>query len=192
MEIGLKYQGGGKFICSNMNDAAYVERELSEGEYRKAKLTRSRSLPQHNLFWAVMDKAFMNQNPKPPLQPFTSKERMRYYILVKAGHCTEMFFDDGAITKEVVDALATFHPDLFFFKLPHGIRCKKAKSISFGKCDQQDFVGIMINVLDVVCTEIVPGVSVELLVNEVKDVVSDAKYADQLLNMTKQKEMMVA
>ena len=192
MEIGLKYQGGGKFICSNMNDAAYVERELNEGEYRKAKLTRSRSLPQHNLFWAVMDKAFQNQNVKPPLEPFTSKERMRYYILVRAGHCKEMSFEAGAITKDVVDVLAEFHPDLFFFRIGNIIRAKKAKSISFGKCDQQEFVGIMINVLDVVCTEIVPGISVELLVNEVKDVIPDAKYADMLLNQTKQQESMVA
>ena len=154
--LRLVYEGGGRFRVASTYDLEAVETQFAAGEAVEMRPAKGRSLQQHRWFMQLISEAFDNQSAGPV---FDNSERLRKWLLIRVGHCTERRFHPRAMTAEVAAWLRQQYDDMDFATDRVWIYARTAKSISFRACNSEAMCEIADRVVDVVCAEIVPGSS---------------------------------
>lgn len=154
LTIQLVYEGGGKFRTASKLDLLLAGDHFGQGEVVEMRPSKRRSLRQHNWFFHLVGAAFDNQRAGPV---FDTPERLRKWLLIKVGHCTEKRFAPRAMTAEVAAWLREMHDDMDFSTDRVWIYARTAKSIAFKACDSAEMTAIADRVVDVIVDQIVPG-----------------------------------
>lgn len=141
--------------------------KFAAGEHVFAKLTRKRSVRQNNLFHALCQAAYDNQRAGPTLP---SWEHLKGWLLIQAGHCTVTRFAPEELTPRVAAAFRKSFADVDFVRDGTGaILMKQARSVAFNETNADEMQAVMNRVVDLICTEIVPGASPEDLLQAAKE-----------------------
>ena len=156
--LRLVYEGGGRFRVASTYDLESVELQFAAGEPVEVKPAKGRSLRQHRWFMQLVSEAFENQRGGPQ---FDNAERLRKWLLIKVGHCNEKRFAPRAMTADVAAWLRQQYDDMDFATDRVWIYARTAKSISFRACNSESMCEIADRVVDVICSEIVPGTTRE-------------------------------
>ena len=154
LELQLVYEGNGRFRTASRFDLTLAGDKLGPGEVIDATIGKKRSAKQHRWFFAMVASAFDNQTTGPH---FDDSERMRKWLLIRAGHCTEQRFAPRAMTPEVAAWLRQTYDDIDFATDGAWIYARIAKSIAWSECDGARMGDIADKVVDIICAEIVPG-----------------------------------
>jgi len=152
--LRLVYEGGGRFRVASTYDLEAVELQFAAGEQVEMKPAKGRSIRQHKWFFSLVSEAFENQRAGPQ---FDSAERLRKWLLIKVGHCTEKRFAPRAMTADVAAWLRQQYDDMDFATDRVWIYARTAKSISFRACNSEAMCEIADRVVDVICSEVCPG-----------------------------------
>lgn len=166
IEVRLRYEGNGKISPASHEDYRTLCEEIEPGETIVARLVRERSSRENRLFHGAIKSAWDNQRGGPM---FTEEEggwmKLRAWLLCEAGHCDLQEFEPGAITPPVIRALKAVYPTCFWSadRRTGKIRMRVAKTIKFATLKHPDFQPIKDKVFELLCTEIVPGVTPEQL-----------------------------
>jgi hypothetical protein len=111
------------------DDSRDAARKFRVGETYKASIVRPRDMRSHRRYWGLVTLILENTDQ------FASKEIIHNYLKIRAGHCTTIV---SKTTGEV-------------FLVPN--------SIDFDTLDETAFQDVWRRVVDVVCQEILPGVT---------------------------------
>lgn len=166
IELFLRYEGNGVFKCAHGVDFDEAERNVEIGRLLRAEFRRPRSDRQHRFFFKAVHEAWLN---KPESDDrFETPERLRAWLLVKAGHSNMMETDADMIDERFMLFLKRLLGgiDHIFFVPAHDnkVRAYWPKSIEYGAVDQDEFNEIAQRCFDIIVTEVVRGVTVEQLV----------------------------
>ena len=154
ISLTLTHTYNGVFTCEAHEDRVMCDETLGNNVPCTVKISRGRSLPHHNLFFAKVKKLWENL-PESEEERFPTAERLRKYLLVRAGHCERLFSPLEHVETMVpfFKLLAGFEDDLFFASKPDGVVALKAKTIEHAKVDQDEFLQIDKRVNDVIARE---------------------------------------
>lgn len=176
--IDLIYKGGGRFVTGTKTAWGIVERTFVADERVRAKITRRRSIRQNNLFHAACQRAFDNQQAG---EKFGDWQELRDYLLVRVGWVEVERIDFPALPgskRQQAGIMGPFVARLAEEKrrrhrtvvvsidpkaTPMQVVFKYPKSFAFEKCDSEEAGEIVNKAFHIICTEIVPGVTVEEL-----------------------------
>lgn len=167
VKIGVRYEGNGYFRAVSRYGHEEAEKKFKKGEALNAELRRPRSVGQNNLFHALCEAAFDNQRDGPD---FATWRHLKSWLLIHAGECTEHRFKPGSLTKEVAAALRQQFDtvDVVSDKKTGEIVLRFANSISFDQMDGERFTKAFDKCVEIVCQQIVPGVTAEELIEMTK------------------------
>ncbi len=154
LELRLEYCGEGKFRTATRLDWDLCQKELASRRQVFARISKPRSARQNAMFHAMIQDAFLNQRAGPQ---FPTWEHLKGWLLIQAGHCEVMRFDPEAMTPAVAARLRHTFTGVDFTADRSSIYMKIAKSVSFAKADADVMKDIVDRVIDIICTEIVPG-----------------------------------
>lgn len=148
---------------------------LERGEKYIARLQKPRSLKQNNLFHGLIQRAYENQTYGPRLE---SWEALKGWLLVRAGHCEEtavsvkgMLPSTAAVLSgAVAGALRqrTVYAETLVDRARAALIIRTPRSVSFAKADRETMQPVVDRVVDLICSEIVPGVTPEQLMDMAK------------------------
>ena len=154
VELQLIYEGEGRLRTSSRVDLMIVNARFGAGEIIEARVGKKRSMKQHRWFFALVNAAYENQSAG---RVFDNPERLRKWLLIKAGHCNVKRFDPRAITREVTAWLRATYDDIDFTHDGQWVYAKTARSIAFKEVGAADMAAIADKVVGVIMAEIVPG-----------------------------------
>lgn len=166
LDLRLRYLGGGKFQAAGRLDFELAGKELDDGEVVRAKITHQRSIKQNAFFHALIAAAWENQRGGPKLP---SWEHLKGWLLIQVGHCEVKQFSAKAMTAEVAQHIRRTSPMVDFTTDGESIFMKTAKSVSFKSTSADEMGPIVDAVVSLICTEIVPGVKPEQLLDMAKE-----------------------
>jgi hypothetical protein len=101
-------------------------------------MTKSRSIEQHNRFFAIVSALYHQWPERHPFQP-DSEEHLRAWLLIKAGHRIIATFDLAGMTPEAINTIpaisvAMFRKHVWAWADGGKLKVAAAKSISiYGK-----------------------------------------------------------
>lgn len=175
MELRLEYVGGGRFQSLTKLDFDLCTQDLAQGDRVKARITKPRSVRQNNLLHALIQAAHENQRGGPK---FETWEHLKAWLLIEAGHCEEIRYSIGRIDPKlamlVAGGMVAAIRQRFEFMAAgidrgrNEVVMRFAKSVSFRQCDSETMAGIMDRVVAHICTDIVPGMDPESILNMAK------------------------
>lgn len=162
-KIGVRYEGNGYFRAVSRHAHEEAERRFTRGEVMNAEFRKPRSVGQNNLFHALCETAFDNQRDGPQFQ---SWRHLKSWLLIQAGECSEYRFEPGSLTKKVAAALRQQSETVDFVvnNATGEIVMRFAKSVSFDKMGHEGFTKVFDTCVDIICEEIVPGITREQLI----------------------------
>jgi hypothetical protein len=111
------------------DESKALARKFVVGQTYRANISKPRELVSLRRYWGLVT-LILDNSPQ-----FTSKEQIHNYLKIRAGHCTPIV---SKSTGEI-------------FLVPN--------SIDFDSLDETQFQAVWNKVVDVVCEEILPGVS---------------------------------
>ena len=172
LDIQLRYKGQGVFQTAASLDFRLANDELEAGEMVRARVSRLRSVRQNNLFHALIQAAFDNQRGGPDLP---SWEHLKAWLLIQAEHVNEKRVFVGNLSLKEAKAAGTAiaaalrggsdYVAIAYDPNTHEFVERSAKSVSFRKVTSDEMAAIMDKVVEIVCTEIVPGMDPESILN---------------------------
>lgn len=138
----MKHLGDGRFECIFDDQRQECVAKFPEGENAKAALTLPRSLPHHNFFFQKIAKLW--ESLPETEDRFPNPERLRKYLLVRAGHRDQQFWPLEHVDQlsHMFKQFGLFSGELFFAPKPNGIIAMRAKTINHDECDQATFLEI--------------------------------------------------
>ena len=113
-------------------------RKFEVGKTYRAEIVRPRSLKSLHRYWALVQLILDNTDQ------FKSKEQLHDYLKIRAGHCTPI------VAKSTGETFLV------------------ANSIDFDTLDESAFAEVWSRIINVVCEDILPGISQDELVLEVQ------------------------
>lgn len=155
LDLQLEYIGGGGFRTRSRLDFELAEKTFGAGERVRAKVTHQRSVTQNAFFHAVIQSAFDNQRAGPFLP---SWKHLKSWLLIKVGHCDVKQFSPEAMKPEVAAYLRGIFDTVDFTTDGKSIWMKTAKSVSFKELGSDGMKRIVDEVIEVICTDICPGI----------------------------------
>jgi hypothetical protein len=120
--------------------SAEAMRKYKVGDTFRADVVKPRDLTNHRRYWALVTICFQNSDQ------FASAEQCHQYLKLRAGHCTPIA---SKLTGEV-------------FYVP--------ESISFSEMDEIGFQTFWQQVVNVVLTEVIPGIDQNSLIHEIEKI----------------------
>jgi hypothetical protein len=156
LELQLIYEGNGRFRTASRVDLTIASERFGAGEIIEASVGKRRSRKQHGWFFAMVGAAHENQSAGPL---FDDAEQLRAWLLIKAGHCDVREFDPRAMTREVAAWVKQTFRAVDFTTDGRRIYAKTPRSIAFKAVGSAEMMEIANRVVDVICTDIVPGSS---------------------------------
>jgi hypothetical protein len=172
LDLRLKYEGGGRFQTAHRLDFDLAEGEFEKGAMLRAKVMRPRSIRANNLFHALCEAAYENQRSGPSL---TSWRALKDWLLVEAGHVTEkrqkvgpMSKRDMMMARALVMAMRGEHDYVGLAYDPKRGEFVVRTPASTAKLGQEQFGELLDKVLAIICTEIMPGMDPESILNEAR------------------------
>lgn len=169
IDLRLTYEGNGVFRAIGKLDHELCANELEQGERVRAKVTRQRSVRQNDFFHALIEAAFENQRGGPSLP---SWRHLKSWLLIQADHCTVKRFRADAMTPQVAAYLRTLFDTVDFTADDEWIYFKVAKTVAFQgptAPDSEEMGRIVDKVVAIICTEIVPGLKPEEILELAKE-----------------------
>jgi hypothetical protein len=105
VELRLKYDGGGRFYCTDPYSFSAAEAAYAPGVVVRAQTSEPKSKEQNGYLHAIIGEAWENQshNTLAPMLP--SPEHLKAHILIAVGHEQQTMLPPGAITKEAAQLL---------------------------------------------------------------------------------------
>lgn len=154
IDLQLIYEGGGRFRTATKLDLAITGERFGAGEVLEARVGKKRSIPQLRWFFAMVRAAFDNQSTGPT---FDDEERLRKWLLIRAGHCNVKRFEPGALTREFAAWLRETYQDVDITHDGKWIYVKTARSIARTAVASVEMTAIANKVVEIIMAEIVPG-----------------------------------
>ena len=133
---------GMSFVPANDN-ATNAVKGLSNGQEVCVNIKQPRNLNRHKLYWAMIAKIVENWPDDLPFK--LNKDSLHQWIKISTGYVTVIKFNG----KE--------------FVLP--------RSISFNKMSENEFCIFLTAAKEFLCTEVIPGLNEDDLMNEVVDMI---------------------
>lgn len=172
IELHVWRQGDGVLTGCTPLDYRLIQGLPPSSRY-VAKLIKPRSLRQNNLLHGLIQAAYENQRGGPQVD---SWEHLKAWLLIRAGHCDERRVSiDGlsapqamTLAGAVSAAIKAGGPGTLVFATSREIVFRTARSVSFAKADSAVMQPVVDRVIDLICSEIVPGSTPEQLMDAAK------------------------
>jgi hypothetical protein len=165
MELQLKHLGEGRFQTASRLDFELSSKTFDQGEMVKAVVTKRRSVKQNNFFHALVEAAWDNQRGGPMLPTW---RHLKSWLLINVGHCTVKEFSAKAMTPDVAAFFRTNFDTVDFSTNGRTIFVKIAKSVSFTKAEAEIMRKVTDDVVALICSDIVPGITADDLLTMAK------------------------
>jgi hypothetical protein len=167
IELHVWRHGDGALHAATPLDDQIISK-LPRGQRYVAKLMLPRSHRQNNLLHGIIQAAFANQRGGPQVE---SWEALKGWLLIQAGHCTETAIDLRGMRPSAAAAMAgavaaalrersTF-AEVAISRERSALLIRTPKSVSFKKADSETMQPVVDRVLDIICTQVVPGTTPE-------------------------------
>lgn len=168
IDVKLEYLGNGQFRTANRTSFEAVSAALDPGDRVRARLTRPRSVQQNEFFHALCEMAHDNQSAG-FRQP--TWRHLKSWLLIEAGHCDVQIFRLGTLgtgLTQFLSALRHVHDNVQFWTNEENgtLIMKTAKSVSFRSADRETMHRIVDRVIEIICTDIVPGLTPDAIRDE--------------------------
>lgn len=175
LDLRVSYSGGGQFQARTRMDFELCQ-SFTVGEELRAKVGRKRSVRQNDFFHGLCEAAFENQRGGPSLPTW---RHLKSHLLIAAGHCEEARIglkrlpgdDVAAFVAPFAAALRRQFEtvEVSYDQRRHEVVMRFAKSWKFEKADGDVAKAITARVVEIICSDIVPGVSPEALMDMAKE-----------------------
>ena len=171
IELRLTVLEQGRFACADHDSYITAMEHLEPGEILRTQFTRPRSSQENRLFHGVISQAWHNQRGGPRFSDEDGGwERLKHWLLCETGHCDMHVFEPGAISPEVMAFLKADRRDAFWTVNERSglITLRRAKTVRFADLKHPDFQPIKNKVFELVTSLIVPGTTVEEIMDMVR------------------------
>lgn len=172
LDVYLIHAGGGALRPASKMDFELITGSVGPNEKVRAKITKRRSVQQNEFFHALIEAAFENQRGGPNLPTW---RHLKSWLLIKAGWCDVYEFPPDAMTPQVAAILRRVFDTVDFTTDGKKIWLKVARSVRFhGGADSDEMREIVDQIVEIITTEIVPGVKPDDLLNMARDRVKNS------------------
>lgn len=166
--LRLTYMGGGRFQTRTRTDFDAAGATFEQGAPVIAKIGQRRSVRQNNLFHALIEAAWSSQRGGPRFDHWSG---LKKWLLIRAGHCDETRIDLNGMAPAVARTVAAGVASALrqseggstvttsYDTARHQLVLRSARSVRFDKTTAETMNPVVDRIVDIICTEIVPGVA---------------------------------
>lgn len=178
-DLRLRYEGNGVFKAATHLDFETACETYTQGDVLNASLSKPRSVSQNRFFHALVEAAYENQRSGPRL---ASWKALKGYLLIEAGHCLEKRVKlprgtqrSAAVaigqalvllirsSEEYVGLAYDPNTNELVARYPGSMRMRGQ-----GAMGGEEANHVVDKVVDVICSQIVPGADPMLLMSDAR------------------------
>jgi hypothetical protein len=178
LDLRLRYEGAGRFQTATKLDFDLAAETYSQGDVVRAETTQPRSLRQNNYLHAIIQSAHETQSGGPR---FGHWKQMRAWLLIEAGYCNEERFKVPGTSRNVATAFGkglaqalrrgeryeavAYDPKTaeFVIRTPISLKFHGKDALTADEAGE-----LTDRIVAIVCTEIVPGMDPQSIMDNAK------------------------
>lgn len=166
MKLRLKYMGNGVFHAATPEDRREAMEKFHQGTVVIFEARKPRSRKQNDRLHALILKAWMTH----PGERWVSPEHLRAWLFCKVGHKDRITIARDADLETIGNCIAAIVARVrakdgycFMDETPTTIEIDIPRSWKFTKCQHPEATRIMQEIDELICADVVPGITIKQL-----------------------------